>query len=191
PVVPAPAERDITSAAVSTPIGSASTGLASPAVPSPVVAQASDLPDLGPAPAVVSDHWLNVEAPLDWTALDGTVRVVEFWTFGCINCINDIPAVRGWHDAYGNRDDFRIVSVHYPEFAREHDLDAVAASLERLHVPYAVAIDNDGVNWRAWRQRAWPTRYVVDRHGRIRFTHVGEGAYDQTTHAIEALLAER
>jgi hypothetical protein len=59
-----------------------------------------------------------------------------------------------------------------------------------LDVRYPVAIDNDGVTWRAYKQRYWPTRYVLDKQGRIRYKHIGEGAYAETEAVIQSLMAE-
>jgi len=60
----------------------------------------------------------------------------------------------------------------------------------RLDVPYAVAQDNDGKMSRAYRNRYWPTLYLIDKWGQMRYVHIGEGAYEETEQAIQALLAE-
>lgn len=99
-----------------------------------------------------------------------------------------IPWVREWHEKY-NGEDFTVVSVHYPEFRHEEKLENVIAAAEELGVEYPIAIDNDGRTWRAYQQRFWPTRYLIDKNGRIRFKHIGEGAYEETEAAIQALIA--
>lgn len=83
-----------------------------------------------------------------------------------------------------------VIGNHYPEFAYEEDLDNLKEAIERLDVPYAVAQDNDGATWRAYRNRFWPTLYLIDKQGRIRYKHIGEGGYNETEAAIQALLAE-
>jgi hypothetical protein len=83
-----------------------------------------------------------------------------------------------------------LISVHYPEFPREREIPNVQAAIERWGIRYPVAIDNDGAAWRAYEQFAWPTRYLVDRRGHLRYRHVGEGDYEETEAAIAALLAE-
>jgi len=83
-----------------------------------------------------------------------------------------------------------VVGVHYPEFSYEEDINNVAEAAERLGITYPIAIDNAGLTWRAYDQRYWPTRYVLDKRGHIRYTHIGEGAYDETEAVIQALLAE-
>ena len=82
-----------------------------------------------------------------------------------------------------------MVSVHYPEFGYEEDVANVQAAAVRLGVDYPIAIDNDGVTWRAYSQRYWPTRYVLDKAGHIRYKHIGEGAYAETEAVIRALIA--
>jgi hypothetical protein len=83
-----------------------------------------------------------------------------------------------------------IIGNHYPEFNSERELENLKAAIERLDVPYPVAQDNEGETWRAYSNRYWPTLYLIDKWGRIRYTHIGEGAYQQTEAAIQALLAE-
>ena len=99
-----------------------------------------------------------------------------------------IPWVREWHEKY-NGESFTVASVHYPEFRHEEKLENVIAAAEELGVEYPIAIDNDGRTWRAYQQRFWPTRYLIDKDGRIRFKHIGEGAYEETEAAIQVLIA--
>lgn len=148
-----------------------------------------DLPDLGPAPEITNDVWINTDEPLTLASQRGKVVLVEFWTFGCVNCRRVIPYVRDWYETYGGAD-FTVLSVHYPEFAYERDVENVRAAVAELDVPYPVAIDNDRETWGAYNQRYWPTLYLVDRDGRIRYTHIGEGAYAETEAAIRALIGE-
>lgn len=101
-----------------------------------------------------------------------------------------IPSLREWHSRYHDQG-LVIIGNHFPEFAYERDLANLQEAILRLDVPYAVAQDNDGTTWRAYRNRYWPTLYLIDKRGRIRYIHVGEGAYPETEAAIQALLAEK
>lgn len=93
------------------------------------------------------------------------------------------------YDKYDG-EDFTVISVHYPEFKYEHDVDNVREAAGNLGVAYPIAIDNDRMTWNAYNQRFWPTRYLIDKEGNIRYTHIGEGAYDETEAAILALMDE-
>ena len=97
--------------------------------------------------------------------------------------------MREWHKTYGPQG-LVVIGNHMPEFNHERNLDNVKNALIRLDVPYAVAIDNDARTWRAYRNRYWPSLYVIDKTGHIRYTHIGEGGYEHTEEIIRALLAE-
>ena len=45
------------------------------------------------APALAHGDWINSE-PLKLENLRGRVVLIEFWTFGCINCRNTLPFVK-------------------------------------------------------------------------------------------------
>jgi len=83
-----------------------------------------------------------------------------------------------------------VIGNHYPEFGYEEDLDNLKEAIVRLEVPYPVAQDNEGVTWRAYNNRYWPSLYLIDKRGHIRYQHIGEGRYEETEAAIQALLAE-
>jgi hypothetical protein len=83
-----------------------------------------------------------------------------------------------------------IIGNHYPEFEYERDLDNLKQAVLDLEVPYPVVQDNDGTNWQNYKNRYWPTLYLIDKSGHIRYVHIGEGSYIETEQAIQALLAE-
>jgi len=70
----------------------------------------------------------------------------------------------------------------------------VADALERFDITYPVAIDNERLTWRAYNQRFWPTTYLIDKNGRIRYKHIGEfsrGSDQEAVAVIETLIAEQ
>ena len=83
-----------------------------------------------------------------------------------------------------------VIGNHYPEFSHERDLDNLKAAIKRLEVPYPVAQDNDRMTWGAYNTRFWPTLYLIDKRGHLRYTHIGEGRYQETEAAIVTLLSE-
>lgn len=149
----------------------------------------SDLPDYGPAPEISNESWLNVEQPLRLAGLRGKVVLLDMWTFECINCMHIIPSVRDWHEKYSDQG-LVIIGNHFPEFNTEHDIVNLRAAMQQLDVPYAVTQDNDGKTWNAYGTRYWPTVYLIDKNGHLRYRHIGEGGYDATEQAIQELLKE-
>ena len=130
--------------------------------------------------------WLNSE-PLTADGLRGRVVLVDFWTYSCVNWLRTLPYVRAWQERYRDRG-LVVVGVHAPEFGFEHDLDNVRRAATELGVGYPVVIDNDFTIWRSFENHYWPAVYLVDRDGRVRFHHFGEGAYEETERAIQRLL---
>jgi len=130
--------------------------------------------------------WLNSE-PLTAEELRGRVVVVDIWTYSCVNWLRTLPYVSAWAERYRERG-LVVVGVHCPEFGFEHELDNVRHATRQLSVDYPVVIDNDFDIWQSLANRYWPALYLVDRDGRIRFHHFGEGNYEETERAIQQLL---
>ena len=147
------------------------------------------LEDLGPAPELSGiTAWINSE-PITLASLRGKVVLVHFWTFGCINCIHVQPYVKAWYDEYAD-DGLVVVGVHTPELSFEREIGNVRAAVAKADVRFPVALDPDFATWHAYQNRYWPAFYFIDKTGRIRHTHFGEGDYDGSERVIRALLAE-
>jgi thiol-disulfide isomerase/thioredoxin len=140
------------------------------------------------APAFADGTWINSDS-LSIEKLRGRVVLIEFWTFGCYNCRNTLPAVREWDTRYRDRG-LTIVGVHTPETSSEYRIDNVRREVLSLGVKYAIVTDNDYQTWKAYGVEGWPTIFVLDKHSRIRWLHVGEGSYNDTENVIKTLLAE-
>ncbi len=145
--------------------------------------------DLGLAPELNNTIWINSDKPLKLADLKGKVVLLEFWTFECINCIHTLPAMNSFYDKYADKG-LVIIGDHFPEFAYERDVDNVRQAVKDDKIKYAVAIDNDGATWNAYHQNYWPTMYLIDKRGIIRYEAIGEHDYSRTEEAIKALLAE-
>ena len=141
------------------------------------------------APALVKGEWINSE-PTTLENLRGRVVLVDFWTFGCYNCRNTLPALKKFDAAYRDKG-LSIVGVHTPESDYEKKLDKIQDAVKTNGIKYPVVTDTDGETWRAFGIQAWPTVVVLDKQGRIRYSHVGEGAYDVQEKVIKTLLAEK
>ena len=140
------------------------------------------------APELAPGDWINSE-PLKLKDLRGRVVLIEFWTFGCINCRNTLPSVKSWHDRYNDKG-LTVIGVHSPEFDEEKNVESLRTQVASLGIRYAVLTDNDYKTWNAYKVEAWPTIFLLDKQGRIRWTRVGEGNYDETERLIQKLLAE-
>ena len=148
------------------------------------------LPKLTRAPEFVGlGPWHNAE-PFTLASLKGKVVLVDFWTYSCINCIRTLPYIQGYWEKFKETDKFVLIGVHAPEFVFEKSEKNVADAIARHGLTYPVAQDNDFKTWRAFANRYWPAKYLIDAEGYIRYTHFGEGDYEETDKAIQSLLAE-
>ena len=166
-----------------------STGNAGDAMPSFVKMPSGSLPDLGPAPELKNSAWLNTDAPLHIADLRGKVVGIEMWTFDCINCQHVMPYLKDWYARYKDQG-FVLIGNHFPEFSYEADLSNLRRAVAKDGILYPVAQDNDGETWDAYNNMYWPSLYLIDKRGHIRYVHIGEGAYDEIEGNLKSLLAE-
>jgi cytochrome c biogenesis protein CcdA/thiol-disulfide isomerase/thioredoxin len=134
------------------------------------------------------DHWLNSE-PLSMQRLRGRVVLLDFWTYGCVNCARTLPHVQRWHERFAPQG-LVVVGVHTPEFSHERSLDNLRAAVGRFRLGYPIAQDNGYRTWKAWGNLYWPALYLIDRDGRIVFRHFGEGDEAAIERRIGQLLRE-
>ena len=145
------------------------------------------LPDYGQAPPLHLDgSWINT-APLTLQQLRGKVVLIDFWTYSCINCLRTLPHLKAWYAAYHAKG-LVIIGVHTPEFAFEHETSNVRAAVKRLGIEYPVMQDNRYKTWDNYANQYWPAEYLIDKQGRVRHTHFGEGEYAETEALIRRLL---
>jgi thiol-disulfide isomerase/thioredoxin len=141
------------------------------------------------APEIKAEKWLNTDKELTLEGLKGKVVLIEFWTFGCYNCKNTLPKMIGWYDKYKS-DNFEMIGIHCPEFDRERKLENIKDAVRELGITYPIAVDNEFYNWYNYDVHAWPTIFIIDKKGEIRYRHIGEGSYKKTEETIESLLKE-
>ena len=132
------------------------------------------------------DNWFN-SSPLTMAQLRGKVVLIDFWTYGCSNCVNTLPHVKRWNALYKDQG-LVVVGVHTPEFAFERETDNLRKAIARWGIEYPVAQDNGFRTWTAWRNEYWPAVYLVDREGKVVFRHVGEGDYARIELQIQQAL---
>lgn len=145
------------------------------------------------APDIIpGGEWYNLSdgrTGLSLNELRGKVVLIDFWTYTCINCIRTLPYLRDWHQKYADKG-LVIIGVHTPEFEFEKNPDNVGRAIHDFGLRYPIVQDNEYATWRAYQNRYWPAKYFIDKDGKIRSAHFGEGAYDETEELIQELLRE-
>lgn len=144
------------------------------------------------APEIIQGgEWFNLSdgKPLTIASLKGKVVLIDFWTYSCINCQRTLPYLKQWWKKYHDKG-LVIIGVHSPEFEFEKNPRNVEKAIADFGIKYPVAQDNDFSTWRAYDNKYWPAKYFIDKDGYIRYSHFGEGDYDQNEQVIQQLLAE-
>ena len=132
--------------------------------------------------------WLNTDQPLSLAALKGKVVLLDFWTYGCINCVHVIPDLKKLEAKYG--DQLVVIGVHSAKFENEKETENIRRIILRYEIEHPVANDADFDIWTRYRVRAWPTQVLIDPAGYVVGSVSGEGHYDVLDGAIARLVAE-
>ena len=132
--------------------------------------------------------WLN-SPPLSFRQLRGRAVLVDFWDYTCVNCIRTLPYVQAWHERYRDKG-LTVIGVHTPEFTFAQYESNVERGIREFGLTYPIVIDSNREIWKAFANRYWPTKYLLDKDGYLRYGHFGEGGYGECEQFIQELLRE-
>ncbi|MFQ3620047.1 MAG: thioredoxin-like domain-containing protein [Spirochaetales bacterium] len=133
-------------------------------------------------------NWLNVKEPLQFSKLKGKIVLLDFWTYGCINCMHNIPYIKQLQEEYPN--ELVVIGIHSAKFANEGRLQSLRNILLRYGITYPVVNDPEFEIWQLWGPQAWPTLVLVDPAGKVSAATMGEGFYPQFKEIIQSLKEE-
>jgi thiol-disulfide isomerase/thioredoxin len=141
------------------------------------------------APELSGDRgWLNTDKPLSLAGLKGKVVLLDFWTYGCINCMHIIPDLKKLEKKYPN--ELVVIGVHSAKFENEKDTENIRRIILRYEIEHPIVNDADFAIWKSYAVNAWPTRYLIDPAGYIIGKLSGEGGYEALDKAIADSIAE-
>ena len=130
--------------------------------------------------------WLNTDRPLTLAELRGKVVLLDFWTYGCINCMHVVPDLKRLEEEYPS--ELVVIGVHSAKFAHESDTENIRQTILRYGLKHPVVNDQDFLVWRRWGVRAWPTAILIDPQGNVADYHSGEDVYVLLKPVIESLV---
>ena len=132
--------------------------------------------------------WLN-SPPLNMRQLRGRVVLIDFWDYTCVNCIRTLPYIQAWHERYKDLG-LTTIGVHTPEFTFAQYESNVERGVREFGLTYPIVIDSDFELFKLFANRAWPSKYLIDKDGYLRYMHMGEGGYRDAEQTIQDLLHE-
>lgn len=132
--------------------------------------------------------WLNTDKPLSLAALKGKIVLLDFWTYGCINCIHIIPDLKKLEAKYANQ--LVVIGVHSAKFQNEKETENIRRIILRYEIEHPVYNDSEFEVWQSYGVRAWPTQVLIDPAGYVVGNASGEGNYEVIDQAIEKVADE-
>ena len=132
--------------------------------------------------------WLNTDKPLSLAGLRGKVVLLDFWTYGCVNCMHVIPDLKRLEEKYAN--ELVVIGVHSAKFENEKETENIRRIVLRYGLEHPVVNDADFRIWQSYAVRAWPTQVLIDTAGYVAGSISGEGHYDVIDGAISQLVEE-
>lgn len=132
--------------------------------------------------------WLNTDKPLSLAALKGKVVLLDFWTYGCINCIHIIPDLKKLEEKYARQ--LVVIGVHSAKFENEKQTENIRRIILRYEIEHPVYNDAEFKVWESYGIRAWPTQILIDPAGYVIRSVSGEGNYDVIDQAIGKTVAD-
>src|SRR5690349_11533273 len=132
--------------------------------------------------------WLNTDKPLSIAALKGKVVLLDFWTYGCINCIHIIPDLKKLEAKYANQ--LVVIGIHSAKFQNEKETENIRRIILRYEIEHPVYNDSEYAIWQSYGVRAWPTQVLIDPAGYIVGGVSGEGNYEVIDQTVAKLVAD-
>ena len=132
--------------------------------------------------------WLNTDKPLSLASLKGKIVLLDFWTYGCINCIHIIPDLKKLEEKYANQ--LVVIGVHSAKFQNEKETENIRRIILRYEIEHPVYNDSEYAVWQSYGVRAWPTQILIDPAGYVIGGVSGEGNYDLIDQAIAKVIDE-
>lgn len=157
----------------------------------PVMGQGEDVDsryegtvDAPPFPSGVT--WINVDAPLSLDELEGKIVILDFWTYGCINCIHMIPVLEQLEQEFAS--EIVVIGVHSAKFETEANSENIRQIVQRYTRAHPVVNDSGFTIWRSYGVQAWPTFVIIDPMGRVVARQAGEVPYEAFAMYIGAMI---
>ena len=136
-----------------------------------------------------SGLWIN-SSPVTLKSLRGKVVVIDFWAFDCEPCIEAMPHIKELYGEYGS-EGLVVIGVHTPRADYEKNVSKLREAITRLGIKFPVVVDEKQKMFRDYLCDLWPSQFVIDREGIVRYSHGGSGRYDDMEKSVQKLLQDR
>ncbi len=116
--------------------------------------------------------WVNTTRPLTTADFKDRLILLDFWTYGCINCMHVIPDLDYLEKKYPQ---VLVIGVHSAKYTGESLNERIRQAVDRFAIHHPVMNDHDYKVWDLFEVRAWPTLVLLDSSGAEISRYAGEG----------------
>jgi thiol-disulfide isomerase/thioredoxin/sugar lactone lactonase YvrE len=149
---------------------------------------AMDLPAVT-APEINTEYgWLNTDRAYTLKDFRGKIVLLDFWTFGCINCQHIIPDLRRLEKEYEK--ELVVIGVHSAKFESEKTNNNIRKAILKFGIEHPVVNDADYKVWNSYGVKAWPTITLISPDGKVVGQRSGEGVYPVAKKSIDNLIRQ-
>ncbi|MFB9863249.1 thioredoxin-like domain-containing protein [Rufibacter immobilis] len=139
------------------------------------------------APEINTRHgWLNTDRGYTLKDFRGKIVLLDFWTFGCINCQHILPDLKRLEQEYAQ--ELVVIGVHSAKFTAEKQQNAIRQAILKFGIEHPVVNDADFEVWKQYAVNAWPTVVLIDPDGKVIGQKPGEGIYDIIKPHLDELI---
>jgi DNA-binding beta-propeller fold protein YncE len=132
--------------------------------------------------------WINTSKPISLKDLKGKFVILDFWTYGCINCMHIIPDLKKLEATY--KDELVVIGVHSAKFDNEKKTENIKKIVQRYGIKHPVVNDKDFKIWNNYAAQAWPAIYVITPEGKVFEEYLGEGFYSDLNKKLKEAIKE-
>jgi thiol-disulfide isomerase/thioredoxin len=117
---------------------------------------------------------------LQLTSFRGTPVLINFWATWCAPCLLEMPNIQKYYEKYPGQ--FEVLAVNAGETEQ-----TVQRFVDDLGVNFKILLDPDVKIQELYHIKGYPTTYIVDKDGIIRFQHIGSLSEKQIEEYLEAV----
>ncbi len=133
-----------------------------------------------------NNQWLNLSRPLEIPDLKDRIILLDFWNYACVSCVQSLPEIKKLENQFGSK--LLIIGVHSAKFNNEKDLSAVKKAVLKHDITYPVINDSKLEIWNNFKINALPTFVLINPHGNIFKTYIGENELVKIKGDIKKLI---
>lgn len=133
-------------------------------------------------------QWLNVSRPLEIADLKERIILLEFWSYGCVSCIEALPEVKRLEEQFGSK--LLVIGVHSGKLENEKDVAAIKKAILKNDITYPVVNDPEMQIWNSFSVKAWPTFILINPRSNVVESYVGAKSLEKVKIDLKEIISK-